>query len=90
MLLSLLVIFAVIQGDRNMEQKARLKNQLKGFTECQKEAIAEMVAGDCILAELWQEQVEECIKNDVWKPNMLLRAIAERVEELVKDVQQHV
>jgi len=71
-----------------MEQQVLFEKYLKNFTECQKEVIAEMVSGDCVLIEVWQEYVADCIKYGVWKPEQLLHSIVDRVEEIVNDINQ--
>ncbi|KPK93237.1 hypothetical protein AMJ80_06050 [bacterium SM23_31] len=71
-----------------MTQQKRLREYMQKFTENQKNAIAEMVASDCVLMEIWHEYVNKCVKDGEWKPDALLRALVDRVEEAVKDIEQ--
>lgn len=71
-----------------MTQRKRLRMCMEKFTGNQKDAIAEMVACDCVLTEIWHEQVTRCIKDDEWKHDLLLRSLVDRVEEVVRDIEQ--
>lgn len=71
-----------------MTRQKRLQMCVDKFTENQKNAIAEMIACDCLLTEIWHEQVIRFIKDNEWKPNMLLRSLIDRIEEVVRDIEQ--
>ena len=72
-----------------MNQEKRLREYLKHFTENQKEIVAELVAFDCMLSEIWQEQITRFITRYDWQPNVLLKSLVDRAEEIVTDMEQH-
>ena len=46
-----------------MNQEKRLREHLEHFTKNQKETVAELVAFDCMLSEIWLEQITRFINT---------------------------
>ncbi len=69
-----------------MEHYNSLRICLMNYTNNQRETISEMAASDLMLVDIWKEQVVSCIRDDEWSPEWLLRSLAERVGEILNDL----
>ncbi len=70
-----------------MEKLSQLQVLLTGYSQDQKETIAEMASEDLLLMDLWRIQVNNCIKDEDWNPDWLFSIITDRVGEIIEDLE---
>ncbi|MCP4724606.1 MAG: hypothetical protein GY863_06205 [bacterium] len=69
-----------------MEKLSQLQVLLSGFSNYQKETLAELASEDLLLMDVWRNQINNCIREEEWNPDWLFSVIKDRIGEIIEEL----